>query len=138
MAISSAPQDAQIANFLMDYVEGTASLSALLRRYNLTYAEIADLVALSDRLRAALVEVTPSEAFVKSLYNELVLQRRQTGRGWWSRVALSVPRRIPPMSNRTKIAAGIGGLTLFYLTARSLSHLLSNRQRDETTREMVA
>ncbi len=138
MAISSAPQDAQIANFLMDYVEGTAPLAALLHRYNLTYAEIADLVALSDRLRVALVEVTPSEAFVKSLYNELVLQRRQAGRGWWSRVALSVPRRIPPMSNRTKIAAGIGGLTLFYLTARSLSHLLSNRQRDETTRELVA
>lgn len=138
MAISSAPQDAQIANFLTDYAEGTAPLAALLHRYNLTYAEIADLVALSDRLRAALVEVTPSEDFVKSLYNELVLQRRQTGRGWWSRVTLSVPRRIPPMSNRTKIAAGIGGLTLFYLTARSLSHLLSNRQRDETTREMVA
>ncbi len=137
MTMTSPSQDIQIAGFLTDYVDGVAPLSALLRRYNLTYEEIADLVSLSDRLRAALVEVTPAETFVANLYGEL-LQRRHAGRGWWSRVALSMPRRIPNMSNRTKIAAGIGGLTLFYLTARSLSHLLSNRQRQETSREMVA
>jgi len=132
MAMMPVSQDAQIAGLLTDYVDGIASLSALLRRYNLTYAQIADLVDLSDRLRAALVEVAPSEAFVENLYNDLVLHQQQAGRPWWYRVSL------PPMSNRTKIAAGIGGLTLAYLTARSLSHLLSSRQREETSREMIA
>ena len=103
MAMMPVSQDAQIAGLLTDYVDGIASLSALLRRYNLTYAQIADLVDLSDRLRAALVEVAPSEAFVENLYNDLVLHQQQAGRPWWYRVSL------PPMSNRTKIAAGIDG-----------------------------
>jgi hypothetical protein len=130
-----ASQETRINNLLTDYADGVASLDTLLQQYDISYQQIAELVQLSDMLRQSLAEVTPSASFVNTLYKDLI-SSQQPGRAWWARVA--VPRRVQSMSNRTKIAAGIGGLTLVYLTARSLSHLLSMRHQDETSSKLVA
>lgn len=141
-AMFSTPQDQIIADFLIDYVDGTAPLATLLQQYNLSIEHIHDLVQLTDRLRTVLVEVTPSPVFVEQLLQEFAHQG-DINRNWWNRVP-SVPVRMPSlpdlhgMSNRSKLAAGIGGLTLVYLTARSLSFLLNMRQQDDSTRELVA
>ena len=135
MAPTPDPNDIQISNFLLDYVDGIAPLEALLRQYNLSYDQISDLVDLTDRLGRVLTDVTPSPEFIAALYQDL-LHNQPPNHAWWNRVV--VPQRVQAMSNRTKLAAGIGGLTLVYLTARSLSYLLNMRHRDEATGEMVA
>lgn len=141
-AMFSHAQEQQITDFLIDYVDGTAPLTTLLKHYNLSLDDIGDLVDLTDRLRAVLVEVTPSQTFVEQLLLEFA-EHGHISRNWWNRVP-SVPVRMPSlpdiqgMSNRSKLAAGIGGLTLVYLTARSLSFLLNMRQQEDSTGEMVA
>ncbi|MFC1959282.1 hypothetical protein ACFLYO_01100 [Chloroflexota bacterium] len=127
--------DTPIADLLTDYVDGVAPLEILLHQYDISYHQISDLVELTGQLDNALVEVTPSTSFVDSLYTDLVNAQHHS-RAWWQ--VVPVPRRVQLMSNRTKIAAGIGGLTLVYLTARSLSHFLAMRQREETSNKLAA
>lgn len=137
MALSVSNQDARIAALLTDYVDGVAPLDALLQKHSVSYQQISDLVSLADKLGNVLVEVAPSPEFVNGLYAELVQASSNVNRAWWNRVA--VPRRVQDMSNRTILAYGIGGLTLAYLTARSLSFLLHQRQDDDVTlQELIA
>lgn len=130
-----------IADFLLDYVDEVASLPDLLHQYRLAYSEVEDLITLTDRLRLALFEVDPSAGFVAQLLAEFSDYRVE--RPWWSRVP-GVPVRLPTMrefqqmSNRQKLAAGLGGITLVYLTARSLSYILNLRQQDHPSREIAA
>lgn len=139
--IDSQPCSQQIADFLLDYVDEVAPLPALLHHYNLAYSEVEDLITLTDQLRLLLVEVDPAEEFVAQLLAEFAEYRAD--RPWWSRVP-GVPVRLPTirefqhMSNRQKLAAGLGGITLVYLTARSLSYILSLRQQDHPSREIAA
>lgn len=136
--------DPGIAAFLSDYVDGVAPLATLLEQYHLSRDAISDLVHLTDRLRQALLPVAPSEDFVQALYHELGQHRQRATRNWWARVPVAVPVRMPAlpnlhhMSHRTRLAAGLGGLTLVYLTARSLSYLRNLRQRGDTSGEMAA
>jgi hypothetical protein len=130
----NAPENMRITNLLTDYVDGQVPLDRLLVQYNLSYHEVSELVQLTDRLKASLVEVTPSAAFVANLYDELINQAPR--RAWWQ---VSMPRSVQNMSNRTKIAASIGGLTLVYLTARSLNNWLNREQDDPVTAgELIA
>ncbi len=127
--------DRRIASVLADYADGIAPLETLLAQYQVSYSEIADLVALSDLLHSKLVAVTPSAAFVDGLYADLISGR--PGQTWYSRL-LPESLHLYPMSNRMMIAAGIGGITLALLTARSLSGRFGLRHRQETSREALA
>ena len=134
-------QNQHIADFLIDYVDEVAPLTTLLQQYQFSSEAVKDLIQLTDALRLALVEVVPSAVFVEQLLFELIDSR--SSRRWWNRVP-SVPMRLPAireiqqLSNRTKLAAGLGGITLVYLTARSLSYILSLRQQESPTNELVA
>ncbi|GAB4571832.1 MAG: hypothetical protein Kow0077_09470 [Anaerolineae bacterium] len=136
-------EDQRIADFLIDYVDDVAPLSELFNKYNLLPDQVGDLITLTDRLRATLVMVQPSADFVEALLQEFGSPRADSP-AWWQRVPRAVTSRIPFMpampdlSNRTKLAAGIGGLTLMLLTARSLNHFLSMRHRQEAPGEMIA
>jgi hypothetical protein len=136
--------DPRIAEFLSDHADGVAPLATLLQQYNLSHQAIGDLVRIADRLRQTLVAIAPTDAFVEQLYQELVQQKYLNNRNWWARVPAAMPMKMPAlldlqhMSNRSRIAAGIGGITLVYLTARSLSYLLNLRQRDDTSDSMIA
>lgn len=133
MTALSNSEDMRIASLLADYTDGVAPLDTLLDRYRLSYHQVADLVTLTDQLHNTLVEVSPSAAFVDSLFKDLVgsSPRRLD---WRSRVRT--------MSPRMKVAAGIGGLTLtagvLLLTGHSLLHLIHALQRGETPNEAVA
>ncbi len=139
--MDSQTQNQHLADFLLDYVDETAPLPSLLARYDLAYEEVEGFIMLTDRLRQILVEVEPSAEFVAQLLAEFADFRAD--RPWWSRVP-GVPVRLPTirefqhMSNRQKLAAGLGGITLVYLTARSLSYILNMRQQDHTSREVAA
>ncbi|MBN2469485.1 MAG: hypothetical protein JXN59_02080 [Anaerolineae bacterium] len=140
-SIDPQNQNQRVADFLLDYVDEVASLPTLLQQYSLAHNDVRDLVYLTDQLRMALIAIDPSPEFVAQLLAEFADYRAD--RPWWSRVP-SVPVRLPAirefqhMSNRTKLAAGLGGITLVYLTARSLSYILSLRQQDHQSENMVA
>ncbi len=136
MDLNPTPQDARIADFLSDYADGVAPLETLLLQYDLSYQDVSSMVQLTDQLRGILIEVSPAPEFVASLYRQLI-REQQVRHAWWSWMAAPT-RRVQSMSNRTKIAAGIGGITLMYLTARSLSFLLSIRHRADHSGELAA
>jgi hypothetical protein len=134
-SVSNSRSDRRIASVLADYADGIAPLDTLLAQYQVSYSEIADLVALSDLLSSKLAAVSPSAAFVEGLYADLASGRPV--QAWYNRL-LPESLHLYPMSNRMMIAAGIGGITLAFLTARSLSGRFGLRHREETSREALA
>ncbi len=134
MEFVSHPHESRIADLLSDYADGVAPLETLLDRYNVSYQQVSELVDLADQLRSTLVEVSPSPQFVDGLLQELIGEQQAAALGWWS--------RIQAMPTRTKLAAGIGGITLtagvLLITARSLSHLLGLTEREEAPGKAIA
>ena len=140
-AFSNPDSDARITSLLADYMDGVAPLDNLLAEYQVSYAQIADLVELTDRLRLSLTEVSPSAAFIEGLYRELIdgaplttplLSRLNVLPDDVSQRLQAIPHR------RMAIAAGIGGITLALLTARSLSNRMALRHRGEVSSEALA
>jgi hypothetical protein len=144
-AFHNPDPDSRIASLLSDYADGVAPLDTLLAQYQVSYAQIADLVELTDRLRISLTEVTPSAAFIEELYCELV-SGGVASPSLLGRLSLLPDALLPDVSQRLQaiphrrmaIAAGIGGLTLALLTARSLSNRMGLRHRGEASREALA
>lgn len=139
-AFHNPDPDSRISSLLSDYADGVAPLDSLLAQYQVSYAQIADLVELTDRLRMSLTEVSPSAEFVEELYRELV-NGGATSPSLLGRLSLlpDVSQRLQAIPHRRMaIAAGIGGLTLALLTARSLSNRMALRHRGEASREALA
>ena len=139
-AFSNPESDPRITNLLSDYAEGAAPLDSLLAQYQVSYAQIAELVELTDRLRMSLGEVSPSAAFIEGLYRELIEGTPMTPT-LLSRLSLlpDVSQRLQAIPHRRMaIAAGIGGITLALLTARSLSNRMALRHRGEASSEALA
>jgi hypothetical protein len=139
-AFHNPDPNSRISSLLSDYADGVAPLDTLLAEYQVSYAQIADLVELTDRLRMSLTEVTPSAAFVEELYRELV-SGGAAAPSLLGRLSLlpDVSQRLQAIPHRrVAIAAGIGGLTLALLTARSLSNRMALRHRGEASSEALA
>lgn len=139
-AFHNPEPDPRISSLLSDYADGVAPLDSLLDQYQVSYAQIADLVELTDRLRMSLTEVSPSAAFIEGLYRELI-SGTPVSPTLLSRLSVlpDVSQRLQAIPHRRMaIAAGIGGLTLAVLTARSLSNRMALRHRGETSSEALA
>jgi hypothetical protein len=139
-AFHNPDPNSRISSLLSDYADGVAPLDTLMAEYQVSYAQIADLVELTDRLRMSLTEVTPSAAFVEELYRELV-SGGAAAPSLLGRLSLlpDVSQRLQAIPHRrVAIAAGIGGLTLALLTARSLSNRMALRHRGEASSEALA
>ncbi|MBN1966422.1 MAG: hypothetical protein JW910_17360 [Anaerolineae bacterium] len=132
---SPSHHDQQIASVLTGYVDGVAPLEDLLLRYQVARHEVEDLIELSDDLRAILIDVLPSPAFVAQLYDALVGQSS----------AMTMWNRVQAMPPRMKLAAGIGGITItagvagvLLITARTLRNRFDILNRAETPGKAIA
>lgn len=110
LSIFKRRPERQLHEFLMAHADalasGTLDLDRLLDQYDLVInGQVESLLALADQMNRSLVEVAPSEQFVKQLRVQLLGETYVLrDPGLWQRI-----RQLPP---RTQLAAGIGGATL--------------------------